>query len=104
MKNLKQKLVVVPFLFGLLFLSSLVKAQTVEEDWQCGFSTDSSQMRLTESIQPMINTSLKVGMLLVQFADWDTNIDARGGVGWTHWSQDTATMDTFKFRYKDYWN
>ncbi len=30
----------------------------------------------------MLNTSLTTGLLLVQFSDWQTNVDARGSVGY----------------------
>ncbi len=53
-----------------------------EDDTQCGFSLDSTNLEFIETIGTLENTNLKIGLLMVQFSDWETNINARGGVGW----------------------
>lgn len=54
-------------------------------------------------VTQIINTDLKVGILLVQFADAETNpinYDAKGGVGYD--KHDNRVID--KYHYQDYWN
>lgn len=80
-----------------------LNAQTEEDDWACGFEDAPEKQELLESLTIMQDTTLKVGLLLVQFADWQTNLDARGGVGWTS-RNDTNSVDTSKYKYEDYWN
>ncbi len=48
---------------------------------QCGFSHDSTNLEFIETIGKMENTSLKVGLLMVQFSDWETNLNAQGCAG-----------------------
>ncbi len=55
-----------------------------EDDWQCGVALDTTYYQPIESITPIINDTLKVGLLLVQFADWQDSLDSRGGVGWSN--------------------
>ncbi len=55
-----------------------------EDEWQCGVSLDTSFYQPTESIIPIVDDTLKVGLLLVQFADLQDSLDSRGGVGWSN--------------------
>ncbi len=64
----------------IFLLPIFIYSQTLENDWQCGVALDTTFYQTTESITPIIDDSLKVGLLLVQFADWDNNYDAKGGV------------------------
>ncbi len=65
---------------------------------------DTNLQNLFELIEPIIDYTFKVGLLLVQFSDWQTNPDARGSVGWSTSDTLTAVVDTMKYKYKDYWN
>ncbi len=67
----------------ILVLPIFVYSQ-IEEDWQCGVSLDTSFYQPIENITPLINDTLKVGLLLVQFADLQDSLDSRGGVGWSN--------------------
>ncbi len=91
------------FLFWLMWFGCLEAQVQFSYEFNCGFIPDSIN---TEGIinTPILNDNLKVGLLLVQFADWQTNIDARGSVGWG--DDDPLTFDPIydKYRYDDYWN
>ncbi len=66
----------------ILVLPLFIYAQS-EDDWHCGVSLDTSYYQPVESITQIIDDTLKVGLLLVQFADWADSLDSRGGVGWS---------------------
>ncbi len=51
----------------------------------------------------MLNTSLTTGLLLVQFSDWQTNLDARGSVGYVGDGYPDEPVYN-KYRYINYWN
>ena len=72
-----------------------------EYEFNCGFTPDTSNTEWLNSQQTYTDTTLKVGLLLVQFSDWQTNIDARGAVGWR--DIHLAVPDTIndKYRYDD---
>ncbi len=88
------------FLFWLMWFGCLKAQVQFSYEFNCGFIPDSIN---TEGIinTPILNDNLKVGLLLVQFADWQTNIDARGAVGWR--DIHLAVPDTIndKYRYDD---
>jgi len=44
--------------------------------------------------------SLSLGVLFIQFADWQTNLNARGSID----SINTTTLDTVIYNYRDYYN
>ncbi len=79
-------------------------AQT-EDDLDCYFSADTASQTSLESIPVLQDTSLKIAILLVQFADWETNINARGSVGWFKSdSTDTSNYIIYnKYRYHHFW-
>ncbi|NIU01827.1 MAG: hypothetical protein GWN01_13235, partial [Nitrosopumilaceae archaeon] len=85
----------------MVFYSSAQEAT----EWECGFADSPYRETLLESLSPIINDTMKVGLLLVQFSDWQTNLNARGGVGWTYSNPDSFhVVDTTKYKYEDYWN
>ncbi len=86
--------------FVLIFASQAI-AQT-EDELHCYFSEDTTESIL-ESIPVLQDTSLRTAVLFVQFADWETNIRARGSVGW----ESSTNPDSFKFdkyRYHHFWD
>ncbi len=92
------------FVFTVLFcFMSTLYAQSEENDWICGFENSPEKEELLESLVPMQDTTLNVGLLLVQFSDWQDSLDSRGGVGWLH-KDSLNLIDTTKYKYKDYWN
>ena len=95
---------VTAFLFWLMWLGCLEAQVQFSYEFNCGFTPDTSNTEWLNSKKAFTDTTLKVGLLLVQFADWQTNIDARGAVGWR--DIDLAVPDTIndKYRYDDYWN
>ncbi len=54
----------------------------------------------------MLNTTLTTGVLLVQFSDWQTNVDSRGSVGYVDNNGDHKpdVVQYNKYRYINYWN
>ncbi len=68
--------------FVFLLIPMEILTQTTD-DWQCGVALDTTFYQPTESIIPIVDDTLKVGLLLVQFADWQDSLDSRGGVGWS---------------------
>ncbi len=67
------------FLLLILLISSQAFSQT-DDEWQCGVSLYTTLQSLIETITPVIDDTFKVGLLLVQFSDWQSNPDARGGI------------------------
>ncbi len=93
------------FLFTLnciLVLNSY--SQEYNTDWECGCQPDTVLTKELGNSITYKDTSLKVGILLVQFADWETNWNARGGVGYNRF--DTLTADTIynKYRWNHIWD
>ncbi|RMG22856.1 MAG: hypothetical protein D6732_25315 [Methanobacteriota archaeon] len=82
---------------------SMVYSQITEDDWACGFEDAPEKEQLLQSLTLMQDTTLKVGLLLVQFSDWQNSLDSRGSVGWGD-KDNLNLVDTTKYKYEDYWN
>ncbi|RMG35828.1 MAG: hypothetical protein D6732_09005 [Methanobacteriota archaeon] len=54
------------FVFLLFACMFGLNAQTEEDDWACGFENAPEKQELLESLTIMQDTTLKVGLLLVQ--------------------------------------
>lgn len=90
--------------FFVLHFATYAIAQT-EDEFHCYFSADTTEAIL-ESIPVLQDTSLRTAVLFVQFADWETNIRARGSVGWFN-SDPTDTSNYIiynKYRYHHFWD
>jgi M6 family metalloprotease-like protein len=98
-KNLWLKIIIYIFLLVICLYS-----QPKTEGWQCGNATHFTNQISKKPIAPLNNDTIKVGLLLVQFADWNSNYDSRGGVGWSDSLFSRAKVDTFKYKFDDYWN
>lgn len=85
----------------LMVIFSRVSAQT-EDDLDCYFSADTTQTS-PESIPVLQDTSLRIAILFVQFADWRTNANARGSLGWDHYDSLQADTVFDKYRYHHFW-
>jgi hypothetical protein len=77
-----------------------------EESFSCSFSqnlTAQDSAAMLEGAITLQDTSLRIGILFVQFADYATNINARGSVGWnSELPSDTVTIEK-KYRYHHFW-
>ncbi len=94
--NYLWRLSMLRFLLFLLVPFFLLAA--IEDEIICEVNNDS-----LPQVTQMMDTHLKVGLLLVQFADAETNpinYDAKGGVGY---DIDGNLVDN-KYHYEDYWN
>ncbi len=80
---------------------TLAQSEDLFEGAKCLYNgTDDS----TRGVEVLQDTSLRVAILFVQFADWETRLDARGSVGYTDYRPQYADTVFRKFRYPDYWN
>lgn len=86
----------------LMVIFSRVSAQT-EDDLDCYFSADTANQVSLESIPVLQDTSLRIAILFVQFADYQANPNARGSVGWDHYDSSQAQIVERKYRYYHFW-
>lgn len=73
-------------------------------EWECGCTPDTVLSTELGNSITYENTSLRVGILLVQFADWQTNWNARGGVGYDTSDISIANIIYNKYRWSHIWN
>ncbi|MGH1362264.1 MAG: right-handed parallel beta-helix repeat-containing protein [Calditrichia bacterium] len=77
-----------------------------DSGFTCHFSENltASQLAILQEGAPILqDTTLRVAILFVQFADFATNADARGSVGWNDISPSASIIEK-KYRYHHFWD